>query len=163
MDVDAPDPEMLRRIFEEIIPFNKTLGIRVDAASEAGCRIRVPANPAALTGNPARPALHGGVIAAAADTAGGLAVATQLRFAEDVRTVDLRIDYLGGADPRRDLLLDGVVVRLGARIAWADVTAWQDDPAAPVARARGVYSRVKSVTRAPNPDAAAALVADGDG
>lgn len=160
MDADAQHIAMLKHIFEEVIPFNKTLGIQVEFATNELCRIRIPANPAALTGNPARPALHGGVIAAAADAAGGLAVATQLKFGEDVRTVDLRIDYLRGADPRRDLFVDGTVARLGSRIAWADMVAWQDDPSIAIVKAHAVYSRVKPVDKPPTTQQTDALVTD---
>ena len=58
--------------FEEKIPFNKLLGMKVVSIAEGCCEMSIPIRPE-LVGDPSRPALHGGVISALADTVGGLA------------------------------------------------------------------------------------------
>jgi uncharacterized protein (TIGR00369 family) len=72
-------------------------------------------------GDPYRPALHGGVLSALADAAGGAALWATL---EDPRarisTIDLRIDYLRAA--RLELVVaDAHVVRAGNRVGVVDV------------------------------------------
>jgi uncharacterized protein (TIGR00369 family) len=47
-----------------------------------------------FVGDPRRPALHGGVLSALIDTAGGVAAWSALGTGGSVSTVDLRVDYL---------------------------------------------------------------------
>src|SRR3954469_9675135 len=75
------DLEGLARFMRESIPFNAVLGVRVITLEKGWARLEVPFRPE-LIGDPMRPALHGGVLSALADTAGGAAVWTDL---DDVR------------------------------------------------------------------------------
>ena len=56
-----------------MIPFNAYLGIDVTEVGVGLVRMRVPYRPE-LVGDPLKPALHGGVLAAVIDAAGGAAV-----------------------------------------------------------------------------------------
>ncbi len=142
--------EILRQMMEEMIPFNKYLGIKVAGAGSGFARLEVPFRPE-LVGDPLRPALHGGVISALADTAGGMAIWTGVDDPRGrVSTIDLRIDYLR---PGRLALLvaKAHVVRLGNRVGVADVRLFHPDASNDtVATGKGVYN-VKLVK--PRPDA----------
>ena len=117
----------IRRTFEQIIPFNRVLGLRIDSLDYKAPRLRFDMRPE-LVGNPVRQILHGGVISASLDVVGGLAIAlasitrkaeeTPARHFPDIGTIDLRIDYLR---PGRGhyFVATGRVVRLGGRVAVA--------------------------------------------
>src|SRR4249919_3814954 len=137
MDVDA-----LKQMMEELIPFNRFLGIKVAGISETSVHLTLPFRPE-FVGDPMRPALHGGVMSTLADVAGGLAVWTGL---EDVRsriaTIDLRVDYLR---PGRLDTLDAKahVVRMGNRVGVVDVVLFHPShPDETVATGKGVYNLV---------------------
>ena len=134
------NPEVLRQVMEELIPFNRYLGVKLTDARKGFARLEVPFREE-LIGDPMRPALHGGVLSALADAAGGGAVWTGI---EDdrarVSTIDLRIDYLR---PARlvTLVAEATVVRLGNRVGVADVRMFNDDaPDVTIATGKGVYN-----------------------
>jgi len=81
------------RFMEEDIPFNKLLGMRCSELVQGRARIDIPAREE-FTGDPARPALHGGIISTLADTVGGLAVFSMITPMDRCSTIDLRVDYL---------------------------------------------------------------------
>lgn len=118
----------LTALFEERIPFNRVLGLRIDSLSDTGVRGHIAMRPE-LIGHYAHQRLHGGVVSAALDAMAGLAVmaaigarhldetpAERLRRFAKLGTIDLRIDYLRpGFGARFDL--SGEVLRLGSRVA----------------------------------------------
>src|SRR5689334_5867434 len=71
--VGAMDLDVLRQVSEEFIPFNKLLGIQVTALERGRAVFEIPFREE-LVGDPIKRVLHGGVISALADTAGGTAV-----------------------------------------------------------------------------------------
>lgn len=118
----------VRDIFEQRIVFNRVLGLQVSQLAASGCRARI-AMRAELVGHFAYNRLHGGVISAALDAMGGLAVMTAIgarhmdepvaqrlqRFSK-LGTIDLRVDYLRpGLGEAFDL--HAQVLRLGSRVA----------------------------------------------
>jgi uncharacterized protein (TIGR00369 family) len=122
-DVESFEAQ-ITRTFEQFVPFNRVLGLKVDSLDPKAPRLRFDMRPE-LVGNPVRQILHGGVISATLDVVGGLAIALALLDAKgkaaapqfpDIGTIDLRIDYLR---PGRGLyfVATGRVVRLGGRVA----------------------------------------------
>ena len=144
-DVESIEAE-LRRTFEQIIPFNRVLGLRIDLLDFKAPRLRFDMRPE-LVGNPVRQILHGGVISATLDVVGGLAIALAsitrkgeempARHFPDIGTIDLRIDYLR---PGRGhyFLATGRVVRLGGRVAVAHMEL-VDDTDEQIATGSGAY------------------------
>ena len=129
--------DALIQFFEEGIAFNKHLGMRVDDITDARCRIVIPYQDH-LVGDPFRPALHGGVLSALADTAGGLAVFLRVgTIHARVSTVDLRMDYYLPAG-KADLYAEASVVRMGNRVGVARIALHQGGPT--VAEGKGVYN-----------------------
>lgn len=106
--------EMLRKIFEERIAFNKVLGLKVLEAGNGKSKLEFPFK-ADLVGNFMLGILHGGVISSVLDVAGGLAVQTS--FGDDapfyaMGTVDMRIDFLLPGKGER-FVATGTVMRPG--------------------------------------------------
>jgi uncharacterized protein (TIGR00369 family) len=134
------EPDVLRQIIEEMIPFNRFLGVRVAELEHGRIRLEIPFRDE-LVGDWMRPALHGGVISTLADAAGGFAVWSAIENpAARVSTVDLRVDYLrpGKLEP---LAAEAVVVRVGGRVGVADVRLFHPSAdAVTIATGKGVYA-----------------------
>ncbi len=131
---------LLRAFFEQQIPFNKHLGMSIGSLGEGRCRLVIPFAEH-LVGDSRRPALHGGVISALADTAGGLAAFTTIDPTKAaLATVDLRVDYLRRGK-LQDLLCDAHVVRVGNKVVVTSMTVHHGDPDDYVcAEGRAVYN-----------------------
>jgi len=134
------DPSVLRQVIEEYIPFNKFLGIRAARVERGNVKLELPWRDEFI-GDPMKRAVHGGVLSTMADVAGGMAVWSSL---EDpmarVSTVDLRVDYLRPGKPQM-ILAESVLVRLGGRIAVADVKLYHPGgEGEPIATGKGVYA-----------------------
>lgn len=135
----------VREIMGERIPFNRVLGVRVHEVAEGRVVLAVPFK-AELVGDPDRPALHGGVLSAVADAAGGAAVWTCIGEHDRVSTIDLRIDYLRPA--RLELFhATATVLRVGNRVGVVNIVVEHPGDPHVVAEAKGVYS-VKRVSEA---------------
>jgi uncharacterized protein (TIGR00369 family) len=132
--------DVLRTVVEQFIPFQKFLGMQLTVVRRGFVRMEIPFREE-LIGDPMRPALHGGVISALADSAGGAALWSTM---EDERgrisTIDLRIDYLrpGKSDT---LVAEASVVRMGNRVGVVDVRVFNaTKPEEVVATGKAVYS-----------------------
>jgi len=88
---------------EELVPFNRCLGIKVDNLRKGHARFFLPFRKEFI-GDARRSALHGGVISALIDTCGGAAVWTHFTREDRIATVDIRVDYLRPA-PDGDLIV----------------------------------------------------------
>jgi len=118
----------LHDIFEQRMPFNEILGLRVESTESASPALAFAMRPE-LVGTGQHGRLHGGVIAAALDTAGALALAVALgeeHIDESTEQIVQRFNRCGTIDLRVDYLHPGIgrtfrasarLVRLGGRIA----------------------------------------------
>ncbi|MEX1363829.1 MAG: hotdog fold thioesterase [Nannocystaceae bacterium] len=139
---------MLQRWFEQGIPFNRFLGLRLEVLQRGRCVLRIPWRDE-LVGDPSRPAVHGGVLSTLIDTAGGGACFAMLDRIEDrLSTVDLRVDYLRPG-PAADLWCEGEVVRMGNRVGVARMAVFSGalpgpgQQVPPVATGQAVYNIVR--------------------
>lgn len=129
----------VEKFFAEEIPFNRFLGMRLVVLERGVARLVMPFRPE-LVGDPFRPALHGGVVAALLDTAGGAAVFSELAVGDRVSTVDIRVDYLRPAR-LEDLYAEARIRRIGNRMGVTSIRAYHEgDPDQPVAEAMAVYN-----------------------
>jgi len=130
-------PEDVLRVMEESVPFNRLLGIRAESVGVGRGVVILPVRPEHV-GDPRRPALHGGVLSALIDTAGGMAAWSALGPGESVSTVDLRVDFLEPAGLGGPLRAEAELVRKGNRVCHVRVACTQDGVL--VAEGRGVYN-----------------------
>lgn len=131
ISVSEFEPEFiagLATIFEEKIPFNRVLGLKITQLRPERVVARIDMKPE-LMGHFVHNRLHGGVISAGLDAIGGLAVmaaigarhmtetaAQRLQRFGKLGTIDLRIDYLRpGISAHFELRAQ--VLRLGSRVA----------------------------------------------
>ena len=120
----------LTRIFDEMIPFNRVLGLTITSLKPDGVTGRIAMRPE-LIGHFITQRLHGGVISAGLDAMAGVAVMAAIgarhmdeapmqrlhRFGK-LGTIDLRIDYIRPATGDH-FELRANVLRLGSRVATA--------------------------------------------
>lgn len=121
--------EELRVLFhniEELIPFNRYLGLHADSIDEDGAVVHLDMRDE-LIGNFQHGVLHGGVISATLDVVGGMAAMVTAVLREEsiedsiqrlrpTSTIDLRVDYLRpGAGER--FTARGFTLRAGSRVA----------------------------------------------
>ena len=100
----------------QAIPFNRHIGLGVYHISRGHCVLRIGPAPF-LTGDPGRPALHGGVLSTLIDTAGGAACFSMFDTEQDrASTLDLRVDYLRPGPTETTLFCEARVVRMGNRV-----------------------------------------------
>ncbi|HZS42290.1 MAG TPA: PaaI family thioesterase [Polyangia bacterium] len=133
-------PRELLEFIQNVIPFNRFLGIQIADARDGFVRLELPFRPEYI-GDQARPALHGGVISTLIDTAGGFAVWTKIELEDRVSTIDLRVDYLAPASAQDALVAEATVVRVGNRVGVTDVRCFQAaSPERVVATGKAVYN-----------------------
>ena len=131
------DPKEILKLMEELSPFNKHLGIQGEWVEHGRAVMILPVKPE-FVGDPRRPALHGGVLSALIDTAGGTAAWSALSTGESVSTVDLRVDYLVPAGLAAPLRAEAELIRKGNRVCHVRISVTQDGVL--VAEGRGVYN-----------------------
>ena len=119
---------LLKVIYEERMPFDRLLGIRIDRLTMTEIRVRIDMREE-LIGNFIREILHGGVISSVLDLTGGLVASVELlkhlegmdvdelgkRLAR-VGTIDLRVDFLR-AGKGTFFTATGSVLRKGNKVA----------------------------------------------
>ncbi|MBX9460113.1 MAG: PaaI family thioesterase [Brevundimonas sp.] len=114
------------------------LGFEFDRLEGDRVRIRVPWRED-LVGDPDTGVLAGGLVTALLDHVGGLAVWIALDRFEPIATLDLRVDYMRPAEPRRELIAEARCYRLTRSIAFVRAWAFEDEPDDPVAAAQATY------------------------
>jgi uncharacterized protein (TIGR00369 family) len=120
--------ELLREIYEDTMPFDRLLGVKVTRLSLTEVQVRIDMREE-LIGNFIRRILHGGVISSVLDLTGGLVAAVDLlkhiehQPPDEVKkrlmrmgTIDLRVDYLRVGEGEY-FLASGTVLRRGNRVA----------------------------------------------
>jgi len=117
-------------IFQTKIPFNQTVGMNIEFDENSSVKVEFAMQPQ-LVGNFTRGILHGGVVCAALDVVGGLAVFAQVvdRFSDHnvsnfidsfsrLSTIDLRVDFLRPGEGET-FVAEANVLRTGSKIAVA--------------------------------------------
>ena len=118
--------EELFQSIEELIPFNRYLGLQTESIDDQGAVVHLDMRDE-LIGNFRDGVLHGGVISATLDVVGGMAamatavlregsIEESLQRLRPTSTIDLRVDYLRpGAGER--FTARGFTLRAGSRVA----------------------------------------------
>ncbi|MEZ4287325.1 MAG: PaaI family thioesterase [Polyangiales bacterium] len=92
-----------------------------------------------LVGNPETGVVHGGCITTLIDSVCGAAVFLSLREMRRVATLDLRIDYLRPAKPKKEIACRAHAYRITKHVAFVRAFAYDDDPNDWVASAAGTF------------------------
>ncbi|MBV1950767.1 MAG: PaaI family thioesterase [Cycloclasticus sp.] len=117
----------------DLVPYAKLIGIETSMVGDqliSGLKF-LNSN----IGNPALPALHGGVLAGFMETAALLHLIWENEPAKIPKVIDFSIDYLRPA-VAASTYSNCSIVRLGNRVALCDIFIWQDDIKQPIAKAR---------------------------
>ena len=114
------------------VPHNEAIGLELVAAEPYRVIVKVP-YAERLVGNPDTGVLHGGVITTMLDAASGIACLCAMEELVSIATLDLRIDYMKPAEPRRDLLGRAHCYKMTRNIAFVRGVAYHEDPAEPIA------------------------------
>jgi len=118
------------------IPYARFIGaqlLRSDSGSECVLPFRED-----LVGNPALPALHGGLIGAFLELTALMRLIEESRTTGIPRPINFSVDYLRSAGPKTTRAR-ATIFKLGQRIANVHVVAWQDDEEKPVAAGNGKF------------------------
>jgi uncharacterized protein (TIGR00369 family) len=92
-----------------------------------------------LVGDASTGVIAGGVVTALLDHVCGLAVMAALDELAQPATIDLRIDYLRPAEPRRDLFAAAHCYKMTRSVAFVRASAYEQYPDHPVATAQGTF------------------------
>jgi uncharacterized protein (TIGR00369 family) len=122
-------------------PYADLLGIVAERAGDAPTVLMMPFGPPVL-GRPGF--LHGGALGGLLEMAAIVGLVEALgEEAARVKPVNVTIDFMRGGR-EKPTRAQGVVTRLGTRIANVEAVAWQDDRDRPIAAARMHYLLVRA-------------------
>lgn len=137
----AEKPAMLARLaeaFTKFVPHNHALDLHLEDFDDGMALFRLP-YAEHLVGNPETGVLHGGVITTLLDATAGASVFMKTWKPVPVATLDLRIDYLKPATPKRDVMAKAFCYKLTKSVAFVRAIAYHDDENDPIASAAGTF------------------------
>ncbi|MCB8943401.1 MAG: thioesterase family protein [Ardenticatenaceae bacterium] len=118
----------MHELFEEHIPFNKELGLKIEQLGTEGVVLRFKMADK-YVGNPVKGILHGGITSSLLDVAGGVAAGFQAFMRLDdhgleslmqpigrLGTIDLRVDFLRPG-VGQEFVASATVMRAGRTVA----------------------------------------------
>jgi uncharacterized protein (TIGR00369 family) len=92
-----------------------------------------------LVGDPETGVIASGVVTALLDHTCGLACNAVHETPQPIATLDLRIDYMRPAAPRTGVTAEAVCYKLTRSVGFVRASAWDVDPADPVATAQASF------------------------
>jgi len=114
------------------VPFARFLGMTLD--THEGRLVGKLKFAEHLIGNPTLPALHGGTLGALLESAAQFELLYRAETIVLPKTITLTIDFRRSGKPV-DTFVVANIVRKGRRVATVQASAWQEDPARPIAAA----------------------------
>jgi len=116
------------------IPHARAIGMTLVRHDAKGSVVRIP-YAEHLVGDPDTGVIHGGVLTALLDNTCGIAVRPpdSEPSGVSIATLDLRIDYMGSAEPNKDIFAEAVCFKRTRNIAFVRATAYQTSPDEPIA------------------------------
>jgi len=124
----------------QTIPHAVALGLRFHQLTDEYVEIILPYSKE-LVGDPDTGVVHGGAITALLDNAAGFAVRTTGPEAADtaIATLDLRIDYMGPANPGQDVVARAICFKRTRTIVFVQAVAYHDAPEDPIATCTAAF------------------------
>jgi uncharacterized protein (TIGR00369 family) len=132
------DPREMARLMLEGSPHARALGLEGLALEAATSTMKVSYKPE-LVGDPDTGVIAGGVVTTLLDHACGQAVFAAMSRPKGLVTLDLRIDYMRAAEAGLDVYAKAHCYKLTRLIAFVRATAYDRDPADPVATAQATF------------------------
>ena len=132
------DPLQRVRALLQFTPQAKALGMEVTKI-EPGRVWGLAPYREELIGDPETGVIAGGVITTFLDTLCGTAAVAAMEHPTTVATIDLRIDYMRPATPRRDVLAEAHCYKLGRSVAFVRAVAYDDTPDNPIAHVAAAF------------------------
>jgi uncharacterized protein (TIGR00369 family) len=120
----------------QTIPYCRHLGITA-AVTDGALLFTLPFSPH-LVGNPALPALHGGVIGSLLETSAIAQVIFEIGSEHMPKTVDITVDYLRAGRAVASFAR-ARIARKGRRVVNVHAEMWQEDESKLVAALRGHF------------------------
>lgn len=119
-------------------PQGRALGIEVTKLEGGKVWGRVPYKPE-LIGDPETGIIAGGVITTFLDQLSGMAAVLAMREPTTVATIDIRIDYMRGAIPGRDVLAEAHCYKIGKNVGFVRAVAYEESADNPIANAAAAF------------------------
>lgn len=127
-------------------PHMAALGARLAESDDGFARLELPFAQS-LVGDVERRILHGGVLTALLDNAGGAAVSSTLAKGVAIATLDLRIDYMRPATTGEDLVAEATCFRKTRNVAFVRGVAYHRTPDDLVAAMTATFMIASNQTR----------------
>lgn len=125
--------------FIEALPHCGFLNMDIRETGPGRAVMSVPYDPRFI-GDPATGVVHGGVITALLDSCAGGAVLMHGAGQSGTATLGLRIDYMRPAIPGKRIFAEAKVYHATRSVAFLRATAYEDDPADPIATGAGTFT-----------------------
>ncbi len=123
----------------EGVPWAHALGFRITGVERARAFAEAPWRED-LVGDPDNGVIAGGVITALLDNLCGVAISAALDEFKSMATLDLRIDYMRPAEPRRDIIAEAECYHLTRSVAFTRAWAYHDTRERIIAAATGAFA-----------------------
>jgi uncharacterized protein (TIGR00369 family) len=136
---DSMRMDRVRR-FIETLNQGRELGLTVTAVKEGQLTLCLPYSDR-IIGNPDTGVIHGGAITTLMDTASGSATLCALDDFELCPTLDLRVDYMRPAEPRKPVYARAEAYKVTRNIIFTRCEAFQD-PGETIANCVGTFMRI---------------------
>ncbi len=119
-------------------PQGRALGFEVTKPEGNHVWGRAPYKPE-LIGDPETGVIAGGVITTFLDQLCGMAAVLAMKEPSMVATIDVRIDYMRGATPGRDVPAEAHCYKIGRNVAFVRAVAFEDSADNPIAHATSTF------------------------
>jgi uncharacterized protein (TIGR00369 family) len=136
------------RAMLQFTPQAQALGMEVTRLEPARAWGKAPYKPE-LVGDPETGVIAGGVLTTFLDQLCGAAALAALDTPAIIATIDLRIDYMRPAKPGLDILAEAHCYKIGKSVAFVRASAYEDDPANPIAHAVAAFMVNSNAGRKP--------------
>jgi uncharacterized protein (TIGR00369 family) len=132
----------------DVTPWTRALGFSLLSVGDARARVLAPYR-ADLIGDPETGVIAGGVLSALLDQCCGAAVMAAMTERQSIATLDLRIDYMRGAIPGRDIIAEAHCYKVTRSVAFVRAVAFEDSAEDPVANATAAFMLASDGGRRP--------------
>ena len=133
-----PNVDEIARVMVGATPWSRALGFAAVSVGASRAKLSIPWRED-LVGDPETGVIAGGVVTALLDHTCGASVMAAMSQPQIIATLDLRIDYMRGAIPKRDLFAEAHCYKLTRSVAFVRAVAFEDSADDPVANATAAF------------------------